>query len=98
MGQHRTASCGSPHNAGINQTVVFALVMVIFGALIGTIDLGQLIMASLSKKGGAGIGLTLGIFVAFMCLAVDNLIQTWAKEKEESFGNRLKYPLLAIIN
>ena len=71
---------------GINQTVVFALVMVIFGALIGTIDLGQLIMASLSKKGGAGIGFTLGIFVAFMCLAVDNLIQTWAKERKKALG------------
>ena len=43
-------------------------------------------MASLSKKGGAGIGLTLGIFVAFMCLAVDNLIQTWAKERKKALG------------
>lgn len=34
-----------PHLAlGINQTVVFALSMVIIGALIGTDDLGQLIL------------------------------------------------------
>ena len=71
---------------GINQTVIFALFMVILGALIGTIDLGQIIMGALSKKGGAGIGLTLGIFVAFMCLAVDNLIQTWAKERKKLLG------------
>ena len=57
---------------GINQTVIFALFMVILGAL--------------SKKGGAGIGLTLGIFVSFMCLAVDNLIQTWATERKKLLG------------
>jgi glycine betaine/proline transport system permease protein len=71
---------------GINQTVIFALFMVILGALIGTIDLGQIIMGALSKKGGAGIGLTLGIFVSFMCLAVDNLIQTWANERKRLLG------------
>ena len=71
---------------GINQTVIFALFMVILGALIGTIDLGQIIMGALSKKGGAGIGLTLGIFVSFMCLAVDNLIQTWATERKKLLG------------
>ena len=71
---------------GINQTVIFALFMVILGALIGTIDLGQIIMGALSKKGGAGIGLTLGIFVSFICLAVDNLIQTWANERKKLLG------------
>jgi len=71
---------------GINQTVIFALFMVILGALIGTIDLGQIIMGALSKKGGAGIGFTLGIFVSFMCLAVDNLIRTWANERKRLLG------------
>jgi len=38
-----------PHIAlGVNQTVVFALAMVIIGAMIGTDDLGQLILKSLS--------------------------------------------------
>ena len=71
---------------GINQTVIFALFMVILGALIGTVDLGQIIMGALSRKGGAGIGLTLGIFVSFMCLAVDNLIRTWANERKKLLG------------
>ena len=71
---------------GINQTVIFALFMVILGALIGTEDLGQIIMGALSKKGGAGIGFTLGIFVSFMCLAVDNLIRTWANERKKLLG------------
>jgi glycine betaine/proline transport system permease protein len=45
---------------GLNQTIVFALFMVIIGAFIGTEDLGQYILKALSDKKGAGIGLTLG--------------------------------------
>ena len=35
---------------GINQTIVFALFMVIIGAFIGTEDLGQYILKALSDK------------------------------------------------
>ena len=63
---------------GINQTVVFALFMVIIGAFIGTEDLGQYIMKALSDLKGGGKALILGLCVAFIGLAVDNLIRTWA--------------------
>ena len=75
---------------GVNQTVIFTLMMVVIGALIGTEDLGQLIMGAISRKNGAGLGLTLGIFISFMCLAVDNLIRTWSdetKKKRWEWGN-----------
>ena len=40
---------------GLNQTIVFALFMVIIGAFIGTEDLGQYILKALSdKQGGEG--------------------------------------------
>jgi glycine betaine/proline transport system permease protein len=71
---------------GINQTVIFALMMIVLGALIGTEDLGQLIMGSLSRPNGAGTGFTLGIFISFICLAVDNLIRTWADERKKILG------------
>ncbi len=71
---------------GINQTVIFALFMIVLGALIGTEDLGQIIMGCLSRPNGAGIGLTLGIFISFICLAVDNLIRTWAEERKKMLG------------
>ena len=71
---------------GINQTVVFALFMVIIGAWIGTDDLGQYILKALSDKIGIGNGLTLGLCVAFMGLAVDHLIRTWAKERRTILG------------
>ncbi|MGE4576119.1 MAG: ABC transporter permease subunit, partial [Candidatus Pseudothioglobus sp.] len=46
---------------GINQTVIFALFMVIIGAFIGTEDIGQYIIKALSDKQGIGNGLLLGL-------------------------------------
>ena len=71
---------------GINQTVVFALFMVIIGAMIGTDDLGQFILKSLSDKHGIGNGLMLGLCVAFIGLSVDHLIHTWARERRQLLG------------
>jgi len=71
---------------GINQTVVFALFMVIIGAMIGTDDLGQFILKALSDKNGTGNGLTLGLCVAFIGLAVDQVIRTWANKRKQILG------------
>ncbi len=71
---------------GINQTVIFALFMVIIGAMIGTDDLGQLILKSLSDKEGIGNGLMLGLCVAFIGLTVDHLIQTWSTKRKILLG------------
>ena len=71
---------------GVNQTVVFALFMVIIGAMIGTDDLGQYILKSLSDKNGTGNGLTLGLCVAFIGLAVDQILRTWANQKKVQLG------------
>ena len=67
---------------GINQTVIFALFMVIIGAFIGTTDLGQLILKAISDAQGTGIGLILGLCVAFIGLAVDQIIRTWANKRK----------------
>ena len=71
---------------GINQTVVFALFMVIIGAMIGTDDLGQLILKSLSDEFGIGNGLMLGLCVAFIGLAVDQILRTWAHSRKQALG------------
>jgi len=68
---------------GFNHTVVFAFFMVIIGALIGTEDLGQYIMKALSDLKGGGKALILGLCVAFIGLAVDNLIRTWANKRKK---------------
>lgn len=76
-----------PHMAlGINQTVVFALSMVIIGAMIGTDDLGQLILKSLSDKAGVGNGLILGLCVACIGLAIDQILRTWANQRKKALG------------
>jgi glycine betaine/proline transport system permease protein len=71
---------------GLNQTIVFALFMVIIGAFIGTEDLGQYILKALSDKNGAGIGLTLGLCVAFIGLVFDHLIRTWVGQRKKHLG------------
>ena len=73
-----------PHIAlGINQTMIFGLFMVIIGAFIGTTDLGQLILKAISDRHGTGIGLTLGLCVAFIGLAFDQIIRTWAERRKK---------------
>ncbi len=71
---------------GLNQTIVFALFMVIIGAFIGTEDLGQYILKALSDKAGGGKGLVLGICVAFIGLIFDNLIRTWVEKRKKHLG------------
>jgi len=71
---------------GVNQCVAFALFMVVIGAFIGTDDLGQLILGALSDKKGIGTGLMLGFCIAFIGLAVDNLIQVWSKKRKKELG------------
>jgi len=40
----------------------------------------------ISDKKGAGIGLTLGICVAFIGLIFDNLIRTWVDQRKKHLG------------
>jgi len=60
--------------------------VVIIGAFIGTEDLGQYIMKALSDLKGGGKALILGLCVAFIGLAVDNLIRTWANKRKKLLG------------
>jgi glycine betaine/proline transport system permease protein len=71
---------------GLNQTVIFALFMVIIGAFIGTTDLGQLILKSISDGQGTGIGIVLGLCVAFIGLAADQIIRTWVNSRKKELG------------
>lgn len=70
---------------GANQTVMFALFMVIIAAFIGTKDLGQEIFRALTFN-DAGKGLVVGLCVAFIGLAVDRLITAWAEERKKILG------------
>ncbi len=70
---------------GINQTIMFALFMVIIAAFIGTRDLGQEIFRSLTFN-DAGKGLVVGLCVAFIGLTADRLITAWATRRKQVLG------------
>ncbi|WP_054308538.1 ABC transporter permease subunit [Mesorhizobium sp. 1M-11] len=70
---------------GINQTIMFALFMVIIAAFIGTKDIGQEIFRALTFN-DAGKGLVLGLCVAFMGLTADQLITAWATSRKRRLG------------
>lgn len=63
---------------GANQSIMFALFMVIIAAFIGTQDLGQEMQRALSST-DVGKGLVLGLAVAFMGLLADHLLLRWAR-------------------
>ena len=54
--------------------------------LFGTDDLGQLILKSLSDAQGVGNGLVLGLCVAFIGLAIDQVLRTWANQRKQALG------------
>ncbi|WP_425467483.1 ABC transporter permease [Paracoccus laeviglucosivorans] len=66
---------------GLNQSVMFALFMVIIAAFIGTQDLGQEMQRALSST-DVGKGLVLGFAVAFIGLMVDHLLMRWSATRK----------------
>jgi glycine betaine/proline transport system permease protein len=70
---------------GLNQTVMFALSMLVITALVGTRDLGQEVYIALTKA-NAGQGLVAGLAIAFIAIIADRLIQAAAGRMRASLG------------
>jgi glycine betaine/proline transport system permease protein len=70
---------------GANQTIMFALFMVIIAAFIGTKDLGQEIFRALTFN-DAGKGLIVGLCVAAIGLTVDRLVTEWSEQRKKVLG------------
>lgn len=70
---------------GLNQTIMFALFMVIIAAFIGTRDLGQEMQRALSTT-DVGKGLVLGLCVAVMGLWADHLLRRWSAKRAKVLG------------
>ena len=70
---------------GVNQTVMFALSMLVITALVGTRDLGQEVYIALTKA-DTGRGLVAGLSVAFIAIITDRLISAAAKRRKQSLG------------
>ncbi len=69
---------------GLNQTVMFALSMLVITALVGTRDLGQEVYRADQGQCGSGIGGRLCI--AFIAIIADRLIQAGAARMRERLG------------
>ncbi|WP_324751765.1 ABC transporter permease [Roseovarius sp. Pro17] len=59
---------------GVNQTVLYALGMLVIAALVGTTGLGQLIFLALGRA-DAGAGLVAGLGMALLAMMVDRILQ-----------------------
>ncbi|MEM7463016.1 MAG: ABC transporter permease subunit [Pseudomonadota bacterium] len=70
---------------GVNQTVMFAISMLVITALVGTRDLGQEVYIALTKA-DPGRGLVAGFAVAFIAIIVDRLISAAAQNAREKLG------------
>lgn len=70
---------------GLNQTIMFALSMLVITALVGTRDLGQEVYIALTKA-DPGRGLVAGLAVAFIAIVADRLIQAGARGARARLG------------
>jgi glycine betaine/proline transport system permease protein len=70
---------------GINQTIMFALSMLVITALVGTRDLGQEVYIALTKA-DTGRGIVAGLCVAFIAIISDRLIAAWSRRRKQQLG------------
>jgi len=70
---------------GLNQTIMFALSMLVITALVGTRDLGQEVYIALTKA-DTGRGLVAGLAVAFIAIIADRLISAGAARTKRRLG------------
>lgn len=70
---------------GLNQTIMFALSMLVITALVGTRDLGQEVYIALTKA-DPGRGLVAGLCVAAIAIIADRLIQAGAHRSRVRLG------------
>ena len=71
---------------GVNQVLMFALLMVMISALIGGIDgLGDEVLIALRDQ-QAGKGLIVGLCLAALGLTADQLITNWSQERKRQLG------------
>jgi glycine betaine/proline transport system permease protein len=70
---------------GINQTILFALSMLVITALVGTRDLGQEVYIALTTV-DTGRGIIAGLCVAFLGIVADRLLRAWADRFRRRLG------------
>jgi glycine betaine/proline transport system permease protein len=67
--------------AGVNQTTMMALAMVVISSMIGARGLGQEVLLSINRI-DVGRGFEAGMSVVFLAIVIDRLTQNMAKRWE----------------
>ena len=70
---------------GLNQVVMFALAMLVITALVGTVDLGQLVYEALTNA-DFGLGVIAGLGMALLAMITDRILQAWSRRKKIELG------------
>ncbi|HEA68612.1 MAG TPA: ABC transporter permease subunit [Desulfobacterales bacterium] len=70
---------------GLNQTIMFALAMLVIAALVGTTGLGQAVFSSLTHA-DMGMGVISGGSIAILAMIGDRITQAWSARKKEALG------------
>ncbi|MDD9823429.1 MAG: ABC transporter permease subunit [Gammaproteobacteria bacterium] len=70
---------------GVNQTVLFALAMLVITALVGSRGLGQSVYIALSNA-DPGLGLVAGLGIALIAIIADRIIQAWSAARKSALG------------
>jgi len=70
---------------GLNQTIMFALAMLVIAALVGTKGLGQAVYVALNA-GDVGAGFVAGLSMALIAMIADRIIQAWSRDKKRQLG------------
>ena len=74
---------------GLNQTIMFAISMLVITALVGTDDLGQQIYIGLGD-GDFGVGMIAGIGMAIIAMIADRITQNFSRQMQTKLGIRLE--------
>lgn len=70
---------------GLNQTIMYAIAMLVIAALVGTTGLEQQVYIGLSD-GDFGVGITAGIGMAIIAMIADRMSQAWSRKQQAALG------------
>ena len=70
---------------GLNQTIMFALAMLVIAALVGTKGLGQAVYLALNT-GNVGEGFIAGMSMSLLAMIADRITQAWSARKKAELG------------
>ncbi len=70
---------------GLNQTIMYAIAMLVIAALVGTNGLGQLVYVGLGD-GNFGVGIIAGIGMAIIAMVANYFTQAWNEKRQAAYS------------